>query len=101
MLVYKLHEHSDVLLLGIADLDVLGKTYEDKNGYLDLITYADYYQGEEATLEQLENVIKNLKSQSKYSINAVGKNSVKLIKKHFQCGERTIQKIPHVQVYKI
>ncbi|VVB70944.1 Uncharacterised protein [uncultured archaeon] len=101
MILLKLHEHSQILLVGIADANVLGKVYEDKNGFLDLKDYADYYNGEEITTETLEEFLKNLSKESKYSVNAVGKETISIIKKRFPCQARTIQGVPHVQIYKL
>ncbi len=101
MILLKIHDHPRLLQIGIADEKVLGKVYEDKNGFLDLKDYADYYQGDEVSKEKLTEFLHNLKNESRYTLNVVGKESVGVIKKTFDCKEKIIQGLPHVQIYKI
>lgn len=100
MILLKVHDHPRLMQVSIADEKMLGKVYEDKNGFLDLKDYADYYQGDEVSKEKLREFLENLKKEDKYSINVVGKESVEILKKAFPCKEKLVQGVPHVQIYK-
>lgn len=79
--------------MALCDKNILGKKFEEGNQQLDLTT--DFYQGEEKSEEEIEQLIKDV-----YIINLVGRESLHLIEKLKLGPERiiTVQNIPHAEI---
>ncbi|MCK4589234.1 MAG: DUF424 family protein [Nanoarchaeota archaeon] len=95
MILAKVHRNSEgQKILALCDQELLGKKFEEGNKQLDLTT--DFYQGEEATEQEIKKLIKGV-----YIINLVGEQSLKLMKKLNLAEEKhiiRIQNIPHAQI---
>ncbi len=95
MILAKIHQNPDgQKILALCDQELLGKKFEEGNKQLDLTT--DFYQGEEATEQEIKELIKDV-----YIINLVGEQSLKLMEKLKLAEEEhviRIQNIPHAQI---
>ncbi|MBT7903452.1 DUF424 family protein [Candidatus Woesearchaeota archaeon] len=81
------------ILITITDKDILGKTFEEGDAFLDLSS--NYYSGEEMEISDLEKIMKN-----SYMLIFTGAISVQFAIKHKLISEENvlhIQKIPHAQ----
>jgi len=87
-------------ILAICDSELLGKTFEEGKSTLDLDKYKGFYEGR-TVKEEDDSLSKAISSSD--SINAVGKRAIESLKKAgFDItGIKTVQKVPHLQVYKL
>jgi hypothetical protein len=98
VLYLKKHQHSGIIAL--CDKELIGKVLEEGDVSLDLDTHRNFYVGEEKTFEEAKKIVKEGFS----SINAVGKEAVKVVKELGLCEEKSIKKVgsvPHVHVYSV
>lgn len=104
-ILIKLHERRDAQgvtkrVLAACDEELLGKTFTSKNGFLDLKTYAGFYNGAKASGDEAVEIMR-----SADNLNLVGEKSIALAKKAFaELSEKNVRKIkgvPHLQLYKI
>lgn len=99
MLLMRTFKKGKEKIVAVCDSELIGKVLREGELVLNLDKYASFYRGEEADELAVEREL-----QSATSINLVGERAtgiaerMKLIKKS---DIRHIQKIPHVQVYKI
>ena len=94
MIIAKIHQNQEgQKVLALCDKELLGKKFEQGNRQLDLTS--SFYQGEEKTEAEIEQLIKEA-----YIINLVGEESLNLIKKLNLAPENiiTIQGIPHAEI---
>jgi hypothetical protein len=99
MLLMRVFEKKGERIVAVCDSELIGKVFREGEVVLNLEKYASFYQGEEADEEKVE---KELRSAT--SINLVGERAVGVAKKMKLVKESEvmrIQKIPHVQIYKI
>lgn len=92
-MIVKVHDTPNGKMIAICDSDLLGKRFEQGDLQLDLSSR--FYQGEEKTAEDVENILKGC-----YVVNAVGKESVDLlIKKRLVKKENigSVSGIPYAQ----
>jgi len=93
-MILKKHINQGRLILALCDTNLIGKTFEDKTGYLNL--KSNFYKGDETSEEVIVDLFKQV-----YIVNAVGKNSVNLLEKENMVSKnqiKYIQEIPHAQV---
>ena len=82
------------LLLVVTDKEILGKTFEEGKLHLDLTH--EFYQGEEKTHDEVENLFTKARD-----IHLTGKESVALgIEKNLVNSDKVlwVQGIPHAEV---
>ena len=90
MIIYKLHENNEgKKILSLCDKELLGKEFEDGNGFLNL--KSDFYNGTEFNIEKSDIII----SKSN-SINAVGNESIKLLLNKNITNDSHIKKIKKI-----
>ncbi|VVB73245.1 Uncharacterised protein [uncultured archaeon] len=87
-------------VLAMCDEGVLGKKYSEGKIVLDLIKHRGFYEGE--ALDESSEELKRMISEAD-SINAVGKRSVRLLQEfgYDVSAAKSVQKVPHLHVYKI
>jgi hypothetical protein len=87
-------------VLALCDEGLLGKKYSEGKVVLDLIKYRNFYEGEK--LDQNSEELKKMISEAG-SINAVGKNSVRLLQEfgYDVSAAKSVQNTPHLHVYKV
>jgi len=86
-------------IVAVCDSELIGKVLREGELVLNLEKYASFYQGEEADEAAVE---KELLTAT--SINLVGKKATGIAKKMKLVKESDfikIQKVPHVQIYRI
>ena len=99
MLLMKTFKKKNEKIVAVCDAELIGKILREGELVLNLEKYASFYNGEktdEATVE------KELLSAT--SINLVGEGAVKVAKRMKLVRDsdiKRIQKVPHVQIYKI
>ena len=92
--------HKEGTVVSICDGGLLGKVYKDEKCCLDLVRYKSFYEGKDSNeIERLKEAL-----QSASSINAVGDESLELLKGHgFDVsGAKRIgkEKVAHIQIYR-
>jgi len=96
-LSYRLHKTENDVLLAIADRAIVGKSFSDNS--FNLSVSKEFY-GEAAADEQA--IISLAKSAT--IINAIGEESIALLKKNKLVSEQEIRMIcglPHAQIFSI
>lgn len=89
-MIVKIHKTSDErLILSICDDDLIGMNVEEAGKQLDLSS--DFYKGEKMGEEEILKLIKKA-----YSLNAVGKDSVKCCLKSGVIDKNRVGKISNV-----
>ena len=86
-------------IVAVCDAELIGKVLREGELVLNLEKYASFYQGEQADDATVE---KELLTAT--SINLVGKKATGIAKRMKLVKESdlvTVQKVPHVQVYRI
>lgn len=71
-MIVKVHDTPNGRMVALCDSDILGKRFEQGNIQLDLSSR--FYQGEEKTPEEVEELLEDC-----YVVNAVGKGSVDIL----------------------
>lgn len=92
-LLVKIHKQGDRTVVAVCDKDLLGKLFQEKSCQLDL--RGDFYKGEEKSLEEAGDLLRN----ADY-VNLVGKEAVKLGLQEGVISDENILKIedvPHAQ----
>ena len=93
-MIVKVHETNDKKIIVIVDSGLIGKKTEEKNLQLDLT--AEFYQGEEKTVKENEEMM-----HSASFLHFVGKESVDFGIKKGLVDKRNvvmIGKVPHAEV---
>ncbi len=93
-MIVKIHSSEGKKLVAIADSNLIGMKFEEKNRQLDLS--GDFYKGEEKTQEEIENII-----HGAYMLNIIGSISIEFAIKRGWIDKGQIIKIkdiPHAQV---
>jgi len=87
-------------VLAMCDEGLLGKKYSEGKAVLDLIKHREFYEGKE--LDESDKELKKMVSEAG-SINAVGKKSIRVLQEfgYDVSATRSVQKIPHLHVYKV
>ncbi len=100
MLSINLKKSKKGTILAICDSELLGKTLKEGKLVIDLNKYRSFYEGKliSETDPSLEQIIKNADS-----INIVGKKAIETLKKFGLdvSGVKTIESIPHLQIYRL
>ncbi|MBI5158803.1 DUF424 family protein [Candidatus Micrarchaeota archaeon] len=96
----KIHESKKERVLALCDAELLGKILREGEATLDLQSFRSFYEGEKVNASRAEKELKNCTSA-----NLVGKKSVATaVKAKIIAGQenvKTIQGIPHLQIYRI
>jgi hypothetical protein len=95
----RVHKVGKEVIVALCDAELLGKTLREGAVVLDLKKYGEFYKGEKTDEKKAGKAV-----AEGTSINAVGQKSVSVVKKALKCDEssvRIIQKVPHLQVYKV
>jgi uncharacterized protein len=90
---YNIYSQSSDSILAIADLELLGKTFEE--GEL-ILSVSDFYRGQKCDHKKIVDLLK-----SATIINAVGKDIIGLLEKENMVNKNSILRIegvPHAQV---
>ncbi len=93
-MIIKKHNANGKIILAICDKDILGKTFEQGDAFLDL--NSEFYKGKKA---QKKEIIEEINKA--YIINAAGKKTVQLlIKEGFALNSslKYVENIPYIQV---
>jgi hypothetical protein len=87
-------------ILALCDDGLLGKKYSEGKMVLDLIRYRSFYEGEK--LDESGEELKKMISEAG-SINAVGEKSIRVLQEfgYDVSAAKSVQKVPHLHVYKI
>jgi hypothetical protein len=99
MLLMKVFKKKNEKIVAVCDSELIGKVLREGELVLNLDKYASFYKGEEADDASVE---KELLTAT--SINLVGKRATEIAKKIKLVKDSdmiTIQKVPHVQIYRI
>ncbi|MFQ5474289.1 MAG: DUF424 domain-containing protein [Candidatus Nanoarchaeia archaeon] len=94
MMIVKVHEAPEGILLAVCDDDILGKKFETDRLQLDLT--ASFYQGEEMSEDELRELLKKA-----YIVNIAGEKSIAFfLKEGFveKANIIRIQDVPHAQI---
>lgn len=86
-------------ILALCDRKLAGKVFREGSLVLDLKKHKDFYAGKRASEKEIESAMREASS-----MNIVGEKSVALAKKlGFIKGSEVIyiQKVPHVQIYRV
>lgn len=92
MISYRLHRAKEVVL-AMADLELLGKTFREGNSILEVTSF---FKEKEASPEEIKEIIKKATI-----INAVGKKATKTVVDAGLADSshlKRVKGIPHVQV---
>ncbi|MBU1197710.1 DUF424 family protein [Candidatus Micrarchaeota archaeon] len=84
-------------ITAICDASLLGKIFEEKGMVIDLKKYRSFYEGDKVAAKKAEQLLKEATNA-----NLVGKKSVGLalkVMKGNASSVKTIQGIPHLQIY--
>lgn len=100
MVIVRLIKSRRGIVLAICDAELLGNVYKEGKAVLDLKKYRSFFEGE--TIEDNKEKLNEMISEAD-SINAVGEESIRILaERGFDTSSvRQVQKIPHLQVYKI
>ena len=93
-MILKKHFNEGRLILAICDTGLIGKTFEDNTGFLNL--KSGFYKGEEVSDDKIIELFNKA-----YIINAVGKESIDLlVKEKIIRAEqiKQIKNIPYIQI---
>ena len=93
----KKYEAQKEIIVAVCDKDLIGKVLREGELVLDLKKYSSFYIGELASEEEAWSIMKGATS-----LNLVGKKAVGLAlkKKLAKKGdERTVDGVPHLQIY--
>jgi hypothetical protein len=99
MLLMKVFKSKNEKIVAVCDAELIGKVLREGELVLNLDKYASFYRGEETDELAVE---KELLTAT--SINLVGHKATGIAKRMRLVKESdiiTIQKVPHVQIYKI
>lgn len=99
MLLMKVFKKKSEKIVAVCDAELIGKVLREGELVLNLEKYASFYKGEEADESEVEREL-----LTATSINLVGEKATGIAKRMKLVKESDIlmiQKVPHVQVYKI
>ncbi|NYZ76073.1 DUF424 family protein [Candidatus Micrarchaeota archaeon] len=99
MLLMRTFKKGKEKIVAVCDAELIGKVLREGELVLNLEKYASFYKGEEADEATVE---KELLTAT--SMNLVGENAVAIAKRMKLVKDSNvmkIQKVPHVQIYKI
>ncbi len=99
MLLMRTFKKGKEKIVAVCDAELIGKVLREGELVLNLEKYASFYQGEETDDATVE---KELRTAT--SMNLVGKNATGIAKRMKLVKDSDIikiQKVPHVQIYKI
>jgi hypothetical protein len=99
MLLMKIFKKKNEKIVAVCDAELIGKVLREGELVLNLEKYADFYNGEQADEESVEREL-----LTATSINLVGDKATGIAKRMKLVKESDIikiQKVPHVQVYRI
>ena len=94
MIISKLHNQGNELVLAACDNELIGKTLTNHLG-AEIYINPEFYNGEECTSEELQKLLKECSTANLFgaeTIKAAGNNIGKVI----DCNG-----VPHAQVFKI
>lgn len=98
---FKKHERQGIVIVALADAELMGRKLQDSERVLDLESFSSFYKGTKVSVEEAQ---KELRNKQVNSLNLVGKRAVEVAvslglaqKEHVV----HIQGIPHVQVYRL
>jgi hypothetical protein len=95
----RIHETPKGKIVAACDKELLGTVLDDGKTTLDLKTYKEFYEGNPADVAGLKNELQRFSS-----VNLVGKKAVSVALELELVDENTviyINRIPHIQLYKI
>lgn len=96
-IIAKIHEMTQGKVLACAEEELIGKTL--KEGEIEFIVSERFYKGKKVSEKELKKLLEEIDN-----INLVGKKPVKIAIELKLIDERnvlTIEKIPHVQIFRI
>ncbi|QLJ53422.1 MAG: hypothetical protein Sv326_1247 [Candidatus Fermentimicrarchaeum limneticum] len=99
MLLMKIFKKKNEKIVAVCDAELIGKVLREGELVLNLEKYADFYNGEQADEESVEREL-----LTATSINLVGDKATGIAKRMKLVRDsdiKRIQKVPHVQVYRI
>ncbi len=99
MIYIKIHDTENGKILAMCDEELLGKVLSEGKRELDLNKYSSFYKGELVDEQEAKERIEDIEI---YSANAVGQNSVNVLKSRMDISEgevKIIEGIPFVQIY--
>ena len=95
----KVHSRQGEKIVALCDKELLGKVLKEGETVLDLENYREFYEGEEASVEEVKEQLKDASSA-----NLVGKKAVGVALGMGLAKEedvKNIESVPHLQVYRI
>ncbi|MEM3556161.1 MAG: DUF424 family protein [Candidatus Micrarchaeia archaeon] len=98
-MLMRVFEKKGERIVAVCDSELIGRVLREGELVLNLDKYASFYQGSEADEKAVEDELKKATS-----INLVGEKAVGVAKRMKLVKESDvirIQKVPHVQIYKI
>ncbi len=99
MIYMKIHDTENGKILAMCDEELLGRIFSEGKRELDLNKYSDFYNGELVGEQEAKKRIEGIEI---YCANAVGQNSVQVLKSRVDISEgdvKIIEKVPFVQIY--
>jgi len=99
MLLMRIFKKKDEKIVAVCDSELIGKVLREGELVLNLERYASFYKGEEAEESAVEREL-----LTATSINLVGERATGIAKKMKLVKDSDIiriQKVPHVQIYRI
>lgn len=102
LLVYlKIHRSSNTIVTAACDVELLGKTLEDRTRGIKLVVNRSFYQGELVTVEEGVEAIRVAEN-----VNLVGSRIISAILKENLANEQAVLviqteqgEIPHLQIF--
>ncbi len=95
----RVHKVGKEVIVALCDAELLGKTLCEGAVVLDLKKYGSFYKGEKTDEKKAGKEV-----AEGTSINAVGRKSVDVVMRTLKCDPSSIkfvQKVPHLQAYKM
>lgn len=99
MLLMRVFQKRSDRILAVCDAELIGKVFREGEIVLNLDKYASFYKGEEVDEKRVE-----MELRKATSINLVGERAVAVAKRMKLVRDSDIikiQKVPHVQIYRI
>ena len=97
MIIAKIHEMQGTQILACTEEKLIGKTL--KEGEIEFIVSERFYRGKKVSEKELKKLLEEIDN-----INLVGKQPVSIaieLKLIDETNVLTIEKIPHVQIFRI
>ena len=95
----RVHKAGKEVVVALCDAELLGRTLREGALVLDLKKYGSFYKGERTDAKEAEKAVAGATS-----INVVGEKSVAIVRNVLKCDEsavRFVEKVPHLQAYKV